>query len=142
VTSAPQRSRDAGFTLVELLVVMIVIGILAAIAIPVLVNQRAKAHDTATRTDVARLGRELTTYFIDGSGPVLLDSSSPGAIRVTDAAGYSEQIRLTRGTAAPGAGASANLTDPYGWCVALTSAQGLKKDFRFGAAGGLEEGTC
>src|SRR4051794_12561843 len=122
---------------------MIVIGILAAIAIPVLVNQRAKAHDTATKTDVARLGRELTTYYIDGDGPVTLDyGAQPGSVVVRDAVAYNEPIRLTRGTVAPTAGSAANLGNADRWCVALTNVQGQNKDFRFSADGGLEEGTC
>ncbi|WP_156250939.1 BspA family leucine-rich repeat surface protein [Pseudactinotalea terrae] len=46
----PARSR--GFTLVELLVTIVIIGIVAAIAVPFFMNQRDKGHDAAVRSDL------------------------------------------------------------------------------------------
>jgi prepilin-type N-terminal cleavage/methylation domain-containing protein len=51
----PAKGAEDGFTLVELLVVILVIGLLAAIAIPVFFNQTAKAKDTSAKADVRQL---------------------------------------------------------------------------------------
>ena len=70
--SRPEE-KDQGFTLIELLVVIIIIGILAAIAIPVFLNQRDKARDTATKADVSTLGKEIapTTSTTPAPSPCL-----------------------------------------------------------------------
>lgn len=44
--------KDDGFTMVEILVVIIIIGILTAIAIPIYINQRKAAHDSALKSDL------------------------------------------------------------------------------------------
>lgn len=132
---------DGGFTLIELLVVMIIIGVLAAIAIPVFLNQRAKAHDASTKSDVANVGKELATYFVDGTGTPSLDYSVPGSVVLSEGS-YSVTINLTNGTAKPSSGGFSNLGDEKSWCVSLTDPKGQVKDYRYSAAQGLEAGTC
>lgn len=137
----PATERDGGFTLVELLVVMLIIGVLAAIAIPVLLTQRGRAHDSATQADVSNLGKEIAAYWIGGTGPVVLDDSEPGRIAVTDGSATT-YARLTVGSRLPVTGATAGLDTPLTWCAALTDPQGLRGTYHYSARAGLEVGDC
>jgi len=61
-------SEESGFTLVELLVVMLILGLLAAIAIPSFFNQRDKARDADAKAKVRSAQTAMETYATDHNG--------------------------------------------------------------------------
>jgi type IV pilus assembly protein PilA len=70
---------ESGFTLVELLVVMLILGLLAAIAIPAFFNQRDKARDAEAKSAVRTAQTAIETYATDHDGHYTGATSDPTA---------------------------------------------------------------
>ena len=61
------KSNLTGFTLMELLVVISIIGFLASMAIFALNNTRMKARDAKRRADLVQIQKAIEMYFLDNS---------------------------------------------------------------------------
>ena len=65
MTPQPAARRHRGFTLIELMVVLVIIGVLGALIVPNLINRADDARVTAARTDVNNLMQALKLYKLD-----------------------------------------------------------------------------
>ena len=56
---------DSGFTLLETLAVMVIIGLLAAITVPQIAKWREKAYITALKTDARNIANAIEASYVD-----------------------------------------------------------------------------
>jgi len=64
-TTQTERRGEGGFTLVELMIVMTIIGILSAIAIPSFIRSVQKAKEAVLKEDLHTMGNAIDSYTVD-----------------------------------------------------------------------------
>lgn len=84
-----QSITKKGFTLVELLVVMLILAILAAMIVPRIMSRGDDAKIAAAKGDIAALRKSLNLYYIDvGSYPTTDEGLEALDVAPSDATGW------------------------------------------------------
>ena len=65
-----KASSQKGFTLVELMIVIVIVGILAAVALPNFLNQTDKAKATEAKENISAILKKAQAQYVeDGADP-------------------------------------------------------------------------
>jgi len=83
--------EEEGFTLIELMIVVVIIGILAAIAIPIFANQQKSAIASGVKSDVKNTNTNIVT--------ALVKAPTATGVGVVGTKGASQDVTVTGGPA-------------------------------------------
>jgi type IV pilus assembly protein PilA len=79
--SQTRSRKEDGFTLIEILVVIMIVGVLAAIALPSFFSQRDKAHDAQAKTNLVTAQKAIEAYFTEERSYVAASMTAPNGPR-------------------------------------------------------------
>jgi type IV pilus assembly protein PilA len=141
------RETDGGFSLIELLVVMIIIGILASIAIPIFLGQRQKSYDAQAKEDIHSAAIAEESYYVEQQNylnvPTATATTLPALLTGSGFRMSSKTIDITVWTYPVGSttGGSTTTQQNGSFCMKVTS--GSNTPFYYASfGGGLTTTAC
>ena len=133
-----RAQSEAGFTLVELLVVMLIIGLLAAIAIPAFFNQRDKAKDSNAKEGVRTAQTAMETCATDNGGAYTNCDTVAELVAVEPTlADYGTNLTIPAAPAATSYTVQVKSTGADGNLFQITRASGGTIDYKCGTTAGV-----
>jgi type IV pilus assembly protein PilA len=98
VRASTERQDEEGFTLIELMVVVLIIAILLAIAIPTFLGARSKAQDRAAQSNLRNALTAEKTYYVDNQA--YTDNTSSALTNIEPSLTYAGSVNPRLGTVA------------------------------------------
>jgi type IV pilus assembly protein PilA len=102
-----------GFTLVEIMIVVVIIGLLAAMAIPAFQKVRASSQDKAVLNNMRQLGAAADQYFLENG------TSTAGITSLVGSSAYIKALNTVANEAYPA-------TYTQGYSIVVTNIAGAR----------------
>lgn len=120
------QRKQSGFTIVELLIVIVVIGILAALVITTFTGIQQRARNTERETDIRAIHSQLEAFFAQqGYYPTRDDlNDADGDVRTEDMRGLSADAFTPPGSSATALAATPSLGATGAYAYAPTGCTG------------------
>ncbi len=124
---------EPGFSLIELLIVILIIVILAAIAIPAFLAQRHKAYDAAAETQLQKTATAEEIYATDKQDTYASETLGPGD---------TGPLAVIEPTLKDSPSVTATANGSIGYTLVSTAAESGGDVFTYTDSGGAVSRTC